>query len=53
MAEQEDKPAIAAQRKNHQFRNRAGQSTQKLTYKSKVIGLGEDMFDVGASSDPE
>ena len=52
MVEQEKKPAIAAQRKNHQFGNRAGQSEQKSTYKSKVIGLEEDTFDVGASSDP-
>jgi hypothetical protein len=41
MAEQEKKPAIAAQRKIHRFGNRAGQSGQKSTYKSKVIGLEE------------
>ncbi len=52
MAEQEKKLAIAGQRKNHRFGNRAGQSGQKSTYKSKVIGLEEDTFDVGASSDP-
>ena len=52
MAEQEKKPAIAARRKNHQFGNRAGQSGQKSTYKSKVIRLEEDTFDAGASSDP-
>ncbi len=52
MAEQEKKPAIAARRKNHQFGNRAEQSGQKSTYKSKVIGLEEAMFDVGALSDP-
>ncbi len=46
MAEQEKKPAIAARRKNHQFGNRARQSGQKSTYKSKVIGLEEDTFDV-------
>jgi len=52
MAEQEKTPAIAARRKNHRFRNRAGQSGQKSTYKSKVIGLEEDTFHVGASSNP-
>jgi hypothetical protein len=52
MTEQEKKLTIAARRKNHQFGNRAGQSGQKSTYKSKVIGLEEDTFDVGASSDP-
>ncbi len=52
MAEQEKKPAIAARRKNHQFANRAGQSGQKSTYKSKVIGLEEDTFNVGTSSNP-
>jgi hypothetical protein len=52
MAEQEKKPATAAQRKSHRFGNRAGQSGQKSTYKSKFIGLEEDTFDVGASSDP-
>jgi hypothetical protein len=52
MAEQEKKPTIAGQRKNHRFGNRAGRSGQKSTYKSKVIGLEEDTFDVGASSDP-
>jgi hypothetical protein len=52
MAEQEKKTAIAARRKNHRFGNRAGQSGQKSTCKSKVNGLEEDTFDVGASSDP-
>ena len=52
MAEQEKKTATAARRKNHRFGNRAGQSGQKSTYKSKVNGLEEDTFDVGASSDP-
>jgi hypothetical protein len=41
MAEQEKKPAG----------NRAGQSGPKI-FKSNVIGLEEDTFDVGASSDP-
>ena len=52
MAEQEKKPAIATRRKNHQFGIRAGQSGQKSTYKSKVIGLEEDTFNVGALSNP-
>jgi hypothetical protein len=52
MAEQEKKPTMAVQRKNYQFGNRARQSGPKSTYKSKVIGLEEDTFDVGASSNP-
>ena len=43
---------MAERRKNHRFGNRAGRSGQKSTYKSKVIRLEEDTFDVGASSDP-
>ena len=52
MTEQEKRPVIAARRKNHRFGNRAGQFEQKSTYKSEVIGLEEDMVDVGASSNP-
>jgi hypothetical protein len=52
MAEQEKKPATAVQKKNFRFGNRAGQLGPKSTYKSKVIGLEEDTFDVVASSDP-
>jgi hypothetical protein len=52
MAEQEKKPATAARKKNYQFGNRAGQSGPKSIFKSNVIGLEEDTFDVGASSDP-
>ncbi len=52
MAEQEKKPATAARKKNYQFGNRAGQSGPKSIFKSNVIGLEEDTFDVGASSNP-
>jgi hypothetical protein len=52
MAEQEMKPVMAVQRKNYQFGNRAGQSGPKSTYKCRVIGMEEDTFNVGASSDP-
>ena len=52
MAEQEKKPATAARKKNYRFGNRAGQSGPKLIFKSNVIGLEEDTFDVGVSSDP-
>ena len=52
MAEQEKKPAVAARKKNYRFGNRTGQSGSKSTYKSKVVGLEEDTFDVGASSNP-
>jgi len=52
MAEQETKPATAVRKKNYRFGNRAGQLGPKSIFKSNVIGLEEDMFDVGASSDP-
>jgi hypothetical protein len=52
MAEQEKKPATTVQKKNYRFGNRAGESGPKSTYKSNVIGLEEDIFDVGALSDP-
>jgi hypothetical protein len=52
MAEQEKKPAVAALKKNYRFGNRTGQSGSKSTYKSKVVGLEEDTFNVGALSDP-
>jgi hypothetical protein len=52
MAEKEKKPATAVRKKNYRFGNRAGQSQPKSTYKSNVIGLEEDTFDVGASSNP-
>jgi hypothetical protein len=52
MAEQEKKPATAVRKKNYRFGNRAGQSGPKSIFKSNVIGLEEDTFDVGASSDP-
>jgi hypothetical protein len=53
MAEQEKKPATAVRKKNYRFGNRARQSGPKSTYKSNVIRLEEDTFDVGASSNPE
>jgi hypothetical protein len=40
-------------KKNYQFENRANQSRPNSTYKSRVIGLEEDTFNVGASTDPE
>ncbi len=52
MAEPEKKPAVAARKKKYRFGNRTGQSGSKSTYKSKVVGLEKDTFDVGASSDP-
>jgi hypothetical protein len=52
MAEQEKNPAVGAWKKNYRFGNRTGKSGSKSTYKSKVVGLEEDTFDVGASSNP-
>ena len=51
MAEQEKKPATAVRKKNYRFGKRAGQSGPKI-FKSNVIGLEKDTFDVGALSDP-
>ncbi len=54
MAEPEKKPGPAARnRKSYQFGNRAEQAVANSTFKSKVTKLEEEMFDVGASSDPE
>jgi hypothetical protein len=52
MSEQEKKPAVDSHSKNYQFGNRADQAGAKLTYKSKVAELKEDMFNVGALSSP-
>jgi hypothetical protein len=52
MAEQEKKPAVAARKNNYRFGNKTGQSASNPTYMSKVVGLEEDTFDVGASSYP-
>ncbi len=52
MAEQEKKLAAAARKKNYRFRNRTRQLGSKSTYKSKVVRLEEDTFNVGALSDP-
>ncbi len=44
------KPAAAGRKNRYQFGLR-NQGT-KLTHKSKVVGLEEDIFNMGASSDP-
>ena len=52
MAEQETKMARAAGKKGrYRFNNRGHQTTQ-TSYKSKVAELEDEVFDVGASSDP-
>ena len=52
MAEQETKMAKAARKKNrYRFNNRGNQRT-KTSYKSKVAELEDEVFDVGASSNP-
>ena len=52
MSEQhETKKPVAAVRKNRYRFGLRNQGT-KSTYKSKVVGLEEDIFDVGALSDP-
>ena len=52
MAEQETKMARAAGKKNRNRFNNQGNQTTKTSYKSKVAELEDEVFDVGASSDP-
>jgi len=52
MAEQETKTAkFAGKKYRYRFNNRGNQTT-KTNYKSKVTELEDEIFDVGASSDP-
>ena len=43
--------AKAGKKNRHRFNNRGNQAT-KTSYKSKVAELQDEVFDVGASSDP-
>ena len=53
MAEQETKVARAAEKKNrYRFNNQGRNQRTKTNYKSKVTELEDEVFDVGASSDP-
>jgi hypothetical protein len=54
MAEQEKKPGGADGKKKKFYSRRfaRGATAGRSTYKSKVRGLENDTFDVGASSDP-
>ena len=52
MTEQEKKPGAAAGRKKNNYRFGQRSSLPKSNYKSKIAGLEDDTFDVGASSDP-
>jgi hypothetical protein len=54
MAEQEKKPGGADGKKKKFYNGRfaRGATAGRSTYKSKVQGLENDTFDVGASSDP-
>ena len=54
MTEQEKKPSGVDERKKKFYGGRfaKGATTGRSTYKSKVQGLENDTFDVGASSDP-
>ena len=51
MAEQETKTRAAGKKNKYWFNNRGNQTT-KTSYKSKVVELEDDVFDVGALSDP-
>ena len=52
MAEQETKMVRAAGKKGRYRFNNRGNQTTKTNYKSKVTGLEDEVFDVGASSNP-
>ena len=52
MAEQETKMARAAGKKGRYWFNNRGNQTTQTSYKSKVAELEDEVFDVGASSDP-
>lgn len=55
MADEEKKPGVADGKKkkpHYNGRFARGTTTGRSTYKSKVQGLENDTFDVGASSDP-
>ena len=53
MADQDKKP-VGAENKKKKFHGRyaKGMAGGRTTYKSKVAGLEDDTFDVGAASDP-
>ncbi len=53
MADQDKKPAGAKNKKKKIYGGYAkGMAAGRTTYKSKVAGLEDDTFDVGAASDP-
>ncbi len=52
MADQDKKPAGAENKKKIYGRYAKGMAAGRTTYKSKVAGLEDDTFDVGATSDP-
>ncbi len=53
MADQDKKPAGAENKKKKIYSRYAkGMAGGRTTYKSKVAGLEDDTFDVGAASDP-
>jgi hypothetical protein len=52
MADQDKKPAGAKNKKKIYGRYAKGMAAGRITYKSKVAGLEDNTFDVGAASDP-
>ena len=50
--QQENKPAGANGKKKKFYRTAKGGVTRKTSYKSQLVGLENDTFEVGASSDP-
>ncbi len=52
MADQDKKPAGAENNKKTCGRYAKGMAAGRTTYKSKVAGLEDNTFNVGAASDP-
>ena len=52
MSEQQETKKPAGARRNNRYRFGVKNQGAKSTYKSKVVGLEEDIFDVGAMSNP-
>jgi hypothetical protein len=52
MSEQGQAKTVKAGKKNRYWFNKRGNQATKTSYKSKVAELKDEVFDVGASSDP-
>ncbi len=52
MAEQEKKPAVAGKKKHYRFGSRPNPQPESSPYTSNVAEITDDIFDVGATSNP-